>query len=291
MRTILYSITEKDSGQSIHGFLKSRGYSAAVLRLAKSGKGGVFLNGTPAFSSVRLAPGDRLTVRLDDEKPSGQLIPVCLPLSILYEDEDLLVVDKPAGMPVHPVQGNHFHTLANACAWHLRENGESPVFHCISRLDRDTTGVLVLAKHRYSASRLSAMAARREIHREYLALARGQVPVSGIIQAPIGRVPGSVIARMVRPDGAPACTRYRRLLYKNGYSLVSLCLETGRTHQIRVHMKFIGHPLPGDFLYNPDYRILRRQALHSFRLSFRHPVTGKDMEFTAPLPSDMAQAL
>ena len=95
----------------------------------------------------------------------------------------------------------------------------------------------------------------------------------------------------VRPDGTPACTRYRRLLYKNGYSLVSLCLETGRTHQIRVHMKFIGHPLPGDFLYNPDYRILRRQALHSFRLSFRHPVTGKDMEFTAPLPSDMARAL
>jgi 23S rRNA pseudouridine1911/1915/1917 synthase len=142
----------------------------------------------------------------------------------------------------------------------------------------------------YSASRLSTMVKNREIHRQYLAVAEGLVPDHGIIDAPIGRVDGSTIEREVNFEtGDRAVTHYARLDYKNenGFSLVSLQLETGRTHQIRVHMNYIGHPLPGDFIYNPDYSIIKRQALHSSRLEFSHPVTGEPLHFTAPLPDDM----
>ena len=140
----------------------------------------------------------------------------------------------------------------------------------------------------YSASILSDMVQNREIRREYLAIASGEVPESGTITAPIARVEGSTIERKVDEEsGEYACTHYKRLQYKNGYSLVSLKLETGRTHQIRVHLKHIGHPLPGDFLYNPDYSVINRQALHSYRLSFIHPITGKEMQFAAEMPGDM----
>ncbi len=159
---------------------------------------------------------------------------------------------------------------------------------CMNRLDKDTTGLLILAKNMYSASLLSTMIKNREVHREYLAIATGFVPYQGIIDKPIGRVDGSTIEREVNLiTGDPARTHFKRLAYKNGYSLVSLKLETGRTHQIRVHMKSIGHPLPGDFLYNPDYSIIQRQALHSYRLSFAHPITKEPLVFTAPLPEDM----
>jgi len=211
-----------------------------------------------------------------------------LPLEIIYEDEDLLVINKTAGMPIHPSQGNYDNTLANACAYYFQQKGEPFTYRCINRLDRDTTGLLILARHAYSASLLSSMVAKREIHREYLALATGLVPDFGMIEAPIARVDGSTISREVNFEtGEFARTHYKRLEYKNGYSLVSLKLDTGRTHQIRVHMKFIGHPLPGDFLYNPDYSVIQRQALHSYRLTFTHPITGAPLQFTAPLPADM----
>ena len=136
------------------------------------------------------------------------------------------------------------------------------------------------------------MVQNREIHREYLAVSSGFVPDQGIIEAPIGRVDGSTIERQVDfQNGDYACTHYKRVDFQNGYSLVSLNLATGRTHQFRVHMKHIGHPLPGDFLYNPDYSVIQRQALHSHRLEFLHPITHKKMEFTAPLPEDMNSIL
>lgn len=160
----------------------------------------------------------------------------------------------------------------------------------INRLDRDTTGLLIIAKHALSACILSQMSSRREIHREYLAIATGKVDEKGTICAPIGRADDSTVLRCVDENsGDYACTHYQRLLYdkKSDCSLVRLRLETGRTHQIRVHMKHIGHPLPGDFLYNPDYRLMHRQPLHSFQLDFRHPITGKAMHFEAEVPGDM----
>lgn len=286
-RILNYTITEQKTS-NIHEFLKAHGYSSTVIRRLKQTENGICKNGIWARVYEPLAPGDILTLVLREEASSENIVSSPLPLPIVYEDEDLMVINKPAGMPIHPSQGNYDNTLANACAYYFQQKNEPFVYRCINRLDRDTTGLLILAKNLYSASILSGMSERREIHREYLALAEGFVPDAGTIEAPIARVPGSTIERTVDfENGEYACTHYKRLAYKNGYSLVSLKLDTGRTHQIRVHMKHIGHPLPGDFLYNPDYSVISRQALHSWCLSFAHPVTGEALSFTAPLPDDM----
>ena len=169
-----------------------------------------------------------------------------------------------------------------------RERGLTLSYRCINRLDRDTTGLLILAKHAYSAALLSRMVTDRKIHREYLAVTKGVPDVSGIVDAPIGRKDGSTIERQIDfVHGETARTHYELLTSEDGYSLVRIWLDTGRTHQIRVHMKYLGYPLPGDFLYCPDYTKIRRQALHSYRLSFLHPISQKPLSFTASLPDDM----
>lgn len=287
-RTLQYRITESDTYSNIHELLKAHGYSSTVIRHLKETENGIQRNGVWSRVYEPLCSGDTVTILLTEEASSENIVPTPLPLDIVYEDEDLLIINKPAGMPIHPSQGNYDNTLANACAYYFQQKGEPFTYRCINRLDRDTTGLLIIARHAYSASLLSSMVAKREIHREYLALATGLVPDSGVIEAPIARVDGSTIEREVNfKTGEFARTHYKCLEYKNGYSLVSLKLDTGRTHQIRVHMKYIGHPLPGDFLYNPDYSVIRRQALHSYRLTFTHPITGKELQFTAPLPDDM----
>lgn len=287
-RTLQYRITESDTYNNIHELLKAHGYSSTVIRHLKETENGISRNGVWSRVYEPLCSGDTVTILLTEEASSENIVPTPLPLDIVYEDEDLLIINKPAGMPIHPSQGNYDNTLANACAYYFQQKGEPFTYRCINRLDRDTTGLLIIARHAYSASLLSSMVAKREIHREYLALATGLVPDSGVIEAPIARVDGSTIEREVNFEtGEFARTHYKCLEYKNGYSLVSLKLDTGRTHQIRVHMKYIGHPLPGDFLYNPDYSVIRRQALHSYRLTFTHPITGKELQFTAPLPDDM----
>ena len=183
--------------------------------------------------------------------------------------------------------GHRTDTLGNVFAAAHPELPFRPVY----RLDRDTTGLLIVAKHLLSASILSDMVGKREIHREYLAIVKGIPPENGTISAPIGRKKGSAILREVNFEtGEPAVTHFARLEIRNGLSLVSLKLETGRTHQIRVHMGYIGCPLIGDYLYYPECSRISRQALHSHRLSFLHPITGKALSFTAPLPEDMEKA-
>lgn len=230
-----------------------------------------------------------LTVRLREEEASEHITPVSLPLHIVYEDEDLLVLDKAPDMPIHSSVGNYENTLANGLAYYYEQQGRPFIFRCINRLDRDTSGLLIVAKNAYSSVVLSAQMKERRIHREYLAVVQGQTPESGTIDAPIGRKPGSVIERCVDPvNGETAVTHYARVATSpdGTYSLVRIHLDTGRTHQIRIHMGHIGHPLPGDFLYCPDYRHFERQPLHSHRLNFTHPVTGEEMSFTSPLPED-----
>lgn len=292
-RTITYQIETAaiESGQkNILSFLKNRGYSHAVLTHLKRTPEGILLNGVWARVYDTISSGDTLTVHICEDSGSENIVPTPLPLDIVYEDEDLLVINKPAGMPIHPSQGNYDNTLANALAWYFQQQGVFFTYRCINRLDRDTSGLLTVAKHMLSSCILSSMVARRDIHREYLAAATGLVPESGTINAPIGRKDGSTIERQVdRIHGETACTHFRRLAYGEGYSLLSLTLDTGRTHQIRVHMDFIGHPLPGDFLYNPDYERISRQALHSWKLEFHHPISGKFLCFTAPLPDDIRQ--
>lgn len=294
-RTFQYTITDTDllSGKdTIQKYLKSKGFSSTVIRHLKETANGIQTNGVWARVHEPLKAGDVLILHLTEEESSENIVSTPLPLHIVYEDQDLLVINKSAGTPIHPSQGNYDNTLANACAYYFEQKGEPFTYRCINRLDRDTTGLLILARHAYSASLLSSMVAKREIHREYRAIVTGLLPEEGTVEAPIARVDGSTIEREVNFEtGEFARTHYKRLAYKNGYSLASLKLETGRTHQIRVHMNYIGHPLPGDFLYHPDYSVINRQALHSYRLTFTHPVTGVLMDFTAPLPQDMSWIL
>jgi 23S rRNA pseudouridine1911/1915/1917 synthase len=243
-----------------------------------------------------LQPGDTLTVHINETGTSENIPPVNLPLDIIYEDEDLIVINKPAGMPIHPSMNNYENSLGNALAYYFTKQNKAFVFRCINRLDKDTSGLTVIAKHIVSAGILSAMVASKsssQFIREYLAISRGVVtPVSGIIDAPISRKEGSVLERQVDFEkGEHAVTHYHVLETKNGHSLLSLQLETGRTHQIRVHMKHLGYPLIGDYLYNPDTEFISRQALHSYRLAFIHPITHQPLEFTAPLPADMRGVL
>lgn len=291
-RIFEYQITAAEEGRKIGDFLREKGYSRHLLRQLKETEDGLLRNAQPTFTTVALKAGDRIRVRLlEKAEGSEAIMPAPLPFEIVYEDEDLLVVNKPANMPIHPSFQNHGNTLADALTWHYQQHGEDFVYRCINRLDRDTTGLLIVAKHLLSASILSDMVGKREIHREYLAIVKGIPPENGTISAPIGRKKGSAILREVNFEtGEPAVTHFARLEIRNGLSLVSLKLETGRTHQIRVHMGYIGCPLIGDYLYYPECSRISRQALHSHRLSFLHPITGKALSFTAPLPEDMEKA-
>ena len=294
MRTLEYTVDDAENGLTAEQFLKQLGLSRNVISLLKSVPGAICADGKPVFGSSRLAAGQRFVLSLPPEAPSQALIPTPMDLDIVYEDRDLLVINKAAGVPVHPSQGNHGNTLAEGVTWLAAQRGEPFLFRAVNRLDRDTSGLLIAAKHVISASLLSAMTAAREIHREYLAVALGETDAEGTIVAPIARKEGSVIQREVNfQRGERAVTHYQRILYRPGadLSLVRLRLETGRTHQIRVHMAYIGHPLPGDFLYCPDYTRIRRQALHSHALSFRHPITKEELHFEAPLPDDMQRLL
>ena len=291
-RIFTYNISGLPSPLPVKNFLKRQGFSTRSQIVLKSLPDSVLINDTPVFLTHLLHNGDILTLRLLEEISSEHIKPIQLPLDILYEDEDLLIVNKPAGMPIHPSQNNRDNSLANALAWYFAQKKEAFVFRCINRLDRDTSGLTIIAKHVVSAGMLSAMVAskgERGIRREYLAIVRGTVtPKEGTVSAPLSRKEGSIIERVVDFEkGESAITHYRVLHEKEGHCLLSLELETGRTHQIRVHMKYLGFPLIGDYLYNPDMERINRQALHAHRLEFVHPITGDPLVFTAPLPEDM----
>ncbi|MCD8348780.1 MAG: RluA family pseudouridine synthase [Lachnospiraceae bacterium] len=306
---------------TVERFLRVKGCSHHVLTLLKRTDHGILLNGIWAYTNQPLKPGDEITIRVEEKASSEQIMPVPLPFSILYEDEDVLVVDKPSDMPVHPSAGNYENTLANAVMYYYSSKGLPFVFRCVTRLDRDTTGLVLLAKNSLSSAILSDHSAHRQIHREYLAIVEGMLPERGTIDAPIARQEDSALMRCIDPEhGERAVTHYERLAVfghplsvcrddagpvpaeaaisgkprlPDILSLASVQLETGRTHQIRVHMKSIGHPLPGDFLYNPDSvcALAPRQMLHSHRITFAHPITGETLSFVSDLPEDMRTLL
>ena len=288
-RIFSYTISAKYNNCTLISFLKESGYSSQVITHLKHTENGILLNKTWARVRDILHTDDILTITLEEKTSSENIVASPLPLHIVYEDEDLMVINKPADMPIHPSQGNYDNTLANAVAYYYAQKGEPFTYRCINRLDRDTTGLLIIAKHALSASILSKQMKAREIRRTYLAVCKGQLPTEvGIINAPIARKADSAIERCVDfSNGESAVTHYRVRYYQDGYSLVELHLETGRTHQIRIHMQYLGNPLPGDYLYCPDYSKISRTALHSYRLAFCHPITGNPMDFYAPLPTDM----
>lgn len=290
-RVLEYKITSQQNTMTIGTFLKSMGFSRQCIIALKKQEKGILLNGIWSYVNTQLTAGDTLTLTLSDDNSSEKIPPVNLALNILFEDEDILVLNKPADMPIHPSLNNYENTLANAVAFYYESQNIPFVFRCINRLDRDTTGVTMLAKNPFSAAILSEMVRNREIHREYIAIADGIfTQKEGIVDAPIGRKEGSTIEREVNFEtGEKAVTHYTVLKENHDLncSILKLWLETGRTHQIRVHMKHLGHPLLGDFLYNPDMTHIKRQALHSYSLTFNHPITKEPMQFVAPVPQDM----
>ena len=288
-RAINYIIEKEDEGRKISGFLRGRGYSYQNLVELKKIPESVVLNGEPIFLNARLNAGDALKIRIIEAESSEHIPPADIPLDIVYEDGDIIVLNKPAGMPTHPSRNNYDNTLANGLAKYFRDQGEDFVFRCTNRLDRDTSGLILVSKHMVSASIMGDMVRERRFSREYLAICKGSVtPNAGTIDVPLGRKSGSIIERCVDfENGERAVTHYEVVKEASGHSLVKLKLDTGRTHQIRIHMKYLGFPLIGDYLYNPDYERMNRQALHSYRIEFDHPVTGEHMKFTCPLPEDM----
>lgn len=285
-----YPITHTIKELSVKQYLLEQGYSQSLIRQLRNTENGITIDGKPAYTTHLLRPGEVLSACFREDKGSEHIAPTPMPLHIKYEDEHILVVNKDAGVPIHPSQGYFENTLANGIAYYFKEKGESFTYRAVNRLDRDTTGLLIVAKNPLSACILSDMVKKHLILRRYLAVVCGKTPSKGLIDAPIARVDGSIIERCVdKIRGEEARTHYKRLFYDpvTGHSLIGLRLETGRTHQIRVHLKSIGHPLPGDFLYHPDYRYIRRQALHSFRLDFLHPISKEPLSFEAPLPEDM----
>ena len=256
-------------------------------------EGHVYVGEEQVKANYIVRPGDVIRFVMPYRRRGHEIIAQDIPLDIVYEDEDIMVINKPANMPIHPSLNHYENTLGNALAFYFEEKGTPFVFRCINRLDKNTTGLTLIAKNRVAGGILSASLADKKssgLFREYLAICRGSVlPSEGKITAPISRVDGSTIERKVDfENGEEAITNYKVINEKNGYSLVSLILETGRTHQIRVHMKHLGYPLIGDYLYNPDMEKMSRQALHSYKLSFIHPISKEQLEFTAPLPADMA---
>lgn len=308
--TYVVSPEEERENLTVEWFLRRHGYSRHIITGLKRTEDGIFRNGVRAWTSQAVHAGDVIETHLVETEPSDGILPRPVPFSVVYEDDDILVVDKPADTPIHPSIGNYENTLANGIAWYFEQKGEPFVYRCINRLDRDTTGLIVLAKHALSAAVLSQAMRSREIHRTYQAFALGETAASGTIDAPIARLNGSLIQRTVDfASGERSVTHYRTLAHCSVFSHLELNLETGRTHQIRVHMAWIGHPLFNDERYGGDrilkgttfskykqfiencFAVMPRHALHAQSLGFVHPMTHEAVYFESELPDDFRALL
>ena len=285
-------ITLELAGVKVDTLLKRHLHlSGTVVRRVKWLEDGILVDGRRVNTRFCPAAGQVLSVRLSDPVRNSGIVPAPGPLDIVYEDEDLIVLNKAAGVPVHPGPGHFDDTIGNFLVHYYETSGQEADFHPVHRLDRGTSGLLVSAKHPHAQELLKRQLHTEDFRRVYLAVCEGLPdPPAGVIDAPLGPKPGSLMEQMVRPDGKPARTKYGVLRRWGDRALVSLELETGRTHQIRVHMAHTGHPLTGDFLYGTEDRaLIPRPALHSGDLSFQHPLTGENMQFSVPLPEDMSR--
>lgn len=294
---------ETARGIRLDAYLASRGglSRSAAVRLIEEGQ--VTVNGAPALKKMQLNPGDEISVTLPE--PCGiSAVAQDIPLDIVYEDDDLLVVNKPSGMVVHPAAGNPDGTLVNALLWHCRGSlsgiGGELRPGIVHRIDKQTSGLLVVAKNDDTHHALASQLEGHRITREYHALVRGGFPAdSGTVDLPIGRHPTDRKKMAIVPDGRPAVTHYRVEERFGAFTYLILNLETGRTHQIRVHLSSIGHPLLGDPVYGGGATAFERrhadlfdgQCLHAAALTFVHPRTGEKMTFTCPLPADFRALL
>ncbi|MDC3413667.1 RluA family pseudouridine synthase [Terrihalobacillus insolitus] len=277
----------------IRDYLKEvRGFSKRMIKVVKFDGGGIIVNDTPVTVRFRLKAGDCLEILLPEEVRGSFMKTEDIDLTIVYEDDDVLVLEKPPGIATIPSLHHPSGTIANGLLGYYEKKNIQYTIHVVTRLDRDTSGLLLIAKHRYSHSLLSRDQRNGLVNRSYYAMIEGKLTQKeGTINAPIGRDPTSIIQRKVTADGKHAVTHYQVELENSSYTLVHVKLETGRTHQIRVHFAFIKHPLVGDSLYGGMTETLNRQALHCKSLSFTHPTTNERLTFHSKLPDDISRLL
>ena len=297
IRQIEYTVTKEDGIITAGDIMRQRlSLSSREVSRCKSFDDGVMLDGAPIRIITELNPGQTLAVRIYEDIENGsEIVPSDIPVDIVYEDEDLILLNKPGDMVVHPSYAHFSDSLSNALAGLYKRRGEEHIMRVIGRLDRETSGLIIFAKNRHSAALLSKQGQNMSKRKEYLALCSGifENP-EGTVDAPIERIPGQRMIREVREDGKKAITHYKVIKAFKNCSLVRLRLDTGRTHQIRVHMAYLGHPLLGDNFYGKEISEnygLTRAALHAAHLEFDQPITGEKLFFEAPLPKDMEEAM
>lgn len=288
-----HEVKKDDEGLLIKGLLKrERGVSTRLMRRMRYGDGGIFMNGKPAKLIDPVNVGDLVQVQFPIEKSDFE--PENIPIDVVYEDESILAVNKQPGFVVHPTKGHPNHTLANGIMKYMLDKGDNYKIRFINRLDMNTSGLVLIGKNPHSQNHFTNQAKRGEIKKIYTALVCGIIEEdSGVIDLPIGKEHEEGVKRIVREDGSESITEYKVLnRFDKGYSLVELNLITGRTHQIRVHMSHIGHPVVGDELYGGAKPwLIDRQTLHASKLSFAHPITGKKILLEADLPEDISEVI
>ncbi|MCY9380779.1 RluA family pseudouridine synthase [Bacillus inaquosorum] len=284
------NITSAEDGMTVKEYAGELGISKRLLTDIKFGGGDLLINGEHVTVKYVLREGDLLVVKFPEEQVSETLLAEPVPLDILYEDEHVLVINKQPYVSSIPSREHPSGSIANGIIHHYQKNGVRATVHLVTRLDRDTSGVMLVAKHRFAHSILSSAQKNGLVKRRYAAVVHGRMTQGeGTVDAPIGRHPDSIIERRVTPDGQKAVTHFYVTRATDDITSLTLQLETGRTHQIRVHMSYLGHPLCGDTLYGGTRQKIGRQALHSEHLSFIHPLTQENMTFHAALPQDMKE--
>ena len=282
-----FKITKSENGTTVNDFLrKSQNFSRRIVSRAKF-ENAISVNGKSVFTSYILKENDVLCIDFSKKQSPFVLPQSEISLEILYEDEHLLAVNKPPNMPPHPSKGHPDGTLANAVAGYYQSKGISTAVRILGRLDKDTSGVVIICKNEYSGKLMN----ETKVSKHYCALCHGEFEKnSGLIDLPIRREAEESVKRICSEDGKPSSTEYEVVAHKNGFSFLKLRLITGRTHQIRVHLSHLKHPIVGDLLYGGD-GLINRQALHAWRISFVHPVEKIPLAVTAPVPEDMRRFL
>ncbi|HEX3029412.1 MAG TPA: RluA family pseudouridine synthase [Clostridia bacterium] len=286
-------VNEADTNKTVKQILKSRlGISERLLKKLKYNNR-IYLNSMPVYVNAIALAGDIIEAFIDFDEEESDTEPENIPIDIIYEDECMIVLNKQAGIVVHPTFNHPSGTIANAVAFHMLKSGIVKKIRPVSRLDRDTTGIIIFAKNEYVQESLIRQMNEKTLIKEYMGVVSGIVSEkTGKIVLPISRKPDSIMLRHVSEDGDHSVTHFECLEQLNNATLLRFILETGRTHQIRVHCQAIGHPLVGDTLYSDIIsENISRQALHSHRIQLRHPFSGEIMEFTAPLPNDIMKLL
>lgn len=285
---LTYTIQPNDNFFNVKELLKLKFQISdrLLVKLKKNKK--IWLNSTPTFVDSRLKPFDIVEILIDFEEKSENIIPTQMDLNIIYEDEYYIVINKPSGIAIHPSILHYTDSLANGVKFYFEQKNIKKKIRPINRLDKDTSGIVIFAKNEYIQEFLVKEMKKNTFFKEYIAVCEGMFESKiGTINLPIGRRENSIIERCVCSDGDIAITHYNVLKSLKNTSVVHVTLETDRTHQIRVHLSNIGHPILGDTLYGNPSSVINRQALHAYKVKFIHPITGLNVEYIATIPSDI----